>query len=86
MGTQNKISNNGKEQVFLRKFEKAKFDILAITEIKKKEQGMSELNSIYRFLYSGVKPKKEQQKGQDAQLEKIHKEYGQSGILSQKKL
>ncbi|XP_072392345.1 uncharacterized protein [Diabrotica undecimpunctata] len=54
MATWNVRSLNGKEKELIDEFDKAQLDFLAITETKKKGQGMDELDKEHVFLYSGV--------------------------------
>lgn len=52
IGTWNIRSLNGKEHELIEEFEKAKLDIIAVTETKKKEQGMIELERGHLLLYT----------------------------------
>ncbi|XP_072395040.1 uncharacterized protein [Diabrotica undecimpunctata] len=54
MATWNVRSLNGKEKELIDEFDKAQLDFLAITETKKKVQGMDALDKEHVFLYSGV--------------------------------
>lgn len=56
LGTWNIRSLNGKENELIEEFEKTKLDLLAITETKKKGQGIIELERGHILLYSGVNP------------------------------
>ncbi|XP_072389283.1 uncharacterized protein [Diabrotica undecimpunctata] len=54
MATWNVRSLNRKEKELIDEFDKAQLDFLAITETKRKGQGMDELDKEHVFLYIGV--------------------------------
>lgn len=54
IGTWNIRSLNGKETELIQEFEKAKLNILAIVETKKKGKGIIEMENGHILLYSGV--------------------------------
>ena len=54
IGTWNIKSLNGKEEELIEEFEKAKLDILCITETKKKGNGITRMRNSHILIFSGV--------------------------------
>ncbi|XP_031358768.1 uncharacterized protein LOC116182371 [Photinus pyralis] len=72
IGTWNIRSLNGKEHELVEEFENAKLDFLAITETKKKGQGIIQLERGHTLLYSGVKPEVRAAEGVGCIIRKEH--------------
>lgn len=63
MGTWNVRSLSGKEDDLVEEFEKAKLDVLGISETKRKGKGEMSLRGNHVLIYSGVDPKSRAREG-----------------------